>query len=200
MLERAKAVTRNGAHTYVEYVRYAEDLVMLVNNDRRQDWLVEAVNRRLREELAKLDLRLNEDKSRIVDLSRKESFGFLGFDFRRLRSSRGRWWTQYTPKQKKRTALLQELKEVFRRSRSQRVEALIAEINPKLRGWVNYFRIGHASRCFAFVRLWVEKKVRRHLMRARNRRGFGWKRWSTAWLYDQLGLFADYRVRYLSRA
>ncbi len=200
MLERAKVVTANGRHTYVEYARYADDLVILVNNDRRQDWLVEAVNRRLREELVKLDLRLNEDKSRIVDLSRKESFGFLGFDFRRLRSLRGRWRPQYTPKQKKRTALLQELKAVFRRSRSQPVEVLIAEINPKLRGWVSYFRIGHASRCLAFVRQWVEKKVRRHLMRARNRRGFGWKRWSTAGLYDSLGLFADYRVRYLSRA
>ena len=200
MLERAKAVTRNGQHTYVEYARYADDLVILVNNDRRQDWLVEAVNQRLREELAKLDVRLNEEKSRIVDLSRGESFGFLGFDFRRLRSSRGRRWAQYTPKQKKRTALLRELKEVFRRYRSHPVEELISEINPKLRGWVNYFRIGHASRCFAFVRQWVEKKVRRHLMGARNRRGFGWKRWSTAWLYDALGLFADYRVRYLARA
>jgi RNA-directed DNA polymerase len=200
MLERAKAVTRNGAHTYVEYAGYADDLVILVNNDRRQDWLVEAVHRRLREELTKLDVRLNEEKSRIVDLSRGESFGFLGFDFRRLRSLRGRWWPQYTPKQKKRTALLQELKAVFRRSRSQPVAALIAEINPTRRGWVNYFRIGHASRCFAFVRQWVERRVRRHLMRARNRRGFGWTRWSTAWLYDQLGLFADYRVRYLSRA
>src|SRR5262245_20138499 len=73
MLERAKAATRNGAHTYVEYVRYADDLVILVNNDRRQDWLVEAVGRRLREELAKLDVQLNEEKSRIVDLSRGES-------------------------------------------------------------------------------------------------------------------------------
>jgi RNA-directed DNA polymerase len=200
MLERAKAVTANGPHTYVEYARYADDLVILVNNDRRQDWLLEAVPRRLREELAKLDVRLNEEKSRTVDLSRGESFGFLGFDFRRIRSLRGRWRPQYTPKQKKRTALLQELKEVFRRSRSHPVEELIAEINPKLRGWVNYFRIGHASRCLAFVRQWVERKVRRHLMRARNRRGFGWKRWSTAWLYDSLGLFADYRVRYLSRA
>jgi RNA-directed DNA polymerase len=200
MLERAKGVTANGTHTYVEYARYADDLVILVNNDRRQDWLVEAVHQRLREELAKLDLRLNEEKSRIVDLSRGESFGFLGFDFRRLRSLRGRWRPQYTPKQQKRTALLHELKAVFRRSRSQPVEALIAEINPKLRGWVNYFRIGHASRCFAFVRQWVEKKVRRHLMRARNRRGFGWTRWSTAGFYDALGLFADYRVRYLSQA
>ena len=200
MLERAKGVTRNGAHTYVEYARYADDLVILVNNDRRQDWLVEAVGRRLREELAKLDVRLNEEKSRIVDLSRGESFGFLGFDFRRVRSLRGRWRPQYTPQRKARTALLRELKEVFRRFRSQPVERLIAEINPKLRGWVNYFRIGHASRCFAFVRLWVERRIRRHLMGARNRRGFGWKRWSTAWLHTTLGLFADYRVRYLVRA
>jgi RNA-directed DNA polymerase len=200
MLERAKEVTRKGAHTYVEYARYADDLVILVNNDRRQDWLVEAVAQRLREELAKLDVRLNEDKSQVVDLSRGESFGFLGFDFRRVRSLRGRWRPQYTPKLKKRTALLRELKEAFRRARSQPVAALIAKINPKLRGWVNYFRIGHATRCFAFVRQWVERRVRRHLMGARNRRGFGWKRWSTAWLHTTLGLFADYRVRYLSRA
>jgi RNA-directed DNA polymerase len=200
MLERAKAATRNGAHTYVEYVRYADDLVILVNNDRRQDWLVEAVGRRLREELAKLDVQLNEAKSRIVDLSRGESFGFLGFDFRRVRSLRGRWRPQYTPQQKARTALLRELKEVFRRYRSQPVDRVIAEINPRLRGWVNYFRIGHASRCFAFVRVWVERSIRRHLMRARNRRGFGWKRWSTAWLHTTLGVFGDYRVRYLVRA
>ena len=57
MLERAKAVTRNGTYTYVEYARYADDLVILVNDDRRHDWLLEAVDRRLREELAKLDVR-----------------------------------------------------------------------------------------------------------------------------------------------
>jgi len=74
------------------------------------------------------DQHLNEDKSRIVDLSRKESFGFLGFDFRRLRSLRGRWRPQYTPKQKKRTALLQELKAVFRRSRSQKNPGQIRDL------------------------------------------------------------------------
>jgi Reverse transcriptase (RNA-dependent DNA polymerase) len=107
MLERAKAVARNGQHTYIEYARYADDLVILVNNDRRQGWLVEAVDRRLREELAKLDVRLNEEKSRVVDLSRGESFGFLGFDFRRVRSLRGRWRPQYTPTRKARTAVAQ---------------------------------------------------------------------------------------------
>src|SRR5512132_1270193 len=200
MLERAKAVTANGTHTYVEYARYADDLVILVNHDRRQDWLVEAINRRLREELAALDVQLNEEKSRIVDLSRGECFGFLGFDFRRIRSLRGRWRAQYTPKRKARTALRRRLKEVFQQYDSQPVGRVIVEINPILRGWVNYFRIGHASRCFAAVRQWVERKVRRHLMRARNCQGFGWKRWSRAWLHEALGLFEDYRVRYMTYA
>ncbi len=40
-------------------------------------------------------------KSRIVDLQRGESFGFLGFDFRHLRSLRGAWRPHYTPKLKK---------------------------------------------------------------------------------------------------
>jgi RNA-directed DNA polymerase len=42
----------------------------------------------------------------------------------------------------------------------------------------------------------VEKKIRRHMMRARKRKGFGWKRWSTEWLYQTLGLFHGYRTRY----
>src|SRR5205823_3136265 len=53
-----------------------------------------------------LTVQLNEEKSRIVDLGRGESFGFLGFDFRRVRSLRGRWRPQYMPQRKARTALL----------------------------------------------------------------------------------------------
>ena len=77
---------------------------------------------------------------------------------------------------------------------------VIELINPILRGWVNYFAVGHSSRCFAFIQDWVEKKIRRHLMRARKRQGFGWKRWSTEWLYQVLGLFKGYRVRYYEPA
>jgi RNA-directed DNA polymerase len=200
MLERAKEVTRRGEYTYLEYARYADDLVILVDGYRQHDWLLRAVHRRLREELAKLHLRVNEDKTRVVDLSQGESFGFLGFDFRRVRSRRGAWRPQYTPKLKQRTAVLQKLKAVFQRSDSQPIRRVIAEINPILRGWVAYFRIGHASRCFAYVKLWVEKKVRRAMMRARHRGGFGWTRWSTAWLHAALGLFGDYRVQYRANA
>jgi RNA-directed DNA polymerase len=200
MLERAKAVTRDGTTTYVEYARYADDLVILVNGQWRNGWLLRAVDRRLREELAKLDLRLNEAKSRVVDLTEGEAFGFLGFAFRRLRSLRGRWWVQRMPAMKQRTALLRKLKEVFRRLDSQPIAQVIAVINSILRGWVNYFRVGNAARCFGFVRQWVERKIRRHMMRARGCRGFGWKRWSKAWIYGALGVFGDYRVQHLVRA
>jgi len=195
MLERAKEVTRYGKYTHIEYARFADDLVILVDAHHRNDWLLSAVNRRLREEVAELQVEINEEKSRIVDLAKGDSFAFLGFEFRRIRSRRGVWRPHFTPRLKKRTALLEKLRELFRRNVSQPIGRVIELINPILRGWVNYFAVGHASRCFTFVKDWVEKKVRRHLMRARKRRGFGWRRWRREWLYQVLGLFNDYRVR-----
>jgi RNA-directed DNA polymerase len=196
MLERAKEVTRYNRWMAIEYARFADDLVVLVDYHPRHRRLRERVEKRLREEYAKLDVEINEEKSRIVDMRKGESFCFLGFQFRRIRTRTGRWMPLRTPQKKKRTALLQKLKTYFRCYRSQPVNRLIEQINPIIRGWVNYFSIGHSSRCFSFIRSWVEKKVRRHLMRARLRQGFGWKRWSTQWLYKTLGLFNDYRVKW----
>src|ERR1700722_8625417 len=79
MLERAREVTRHGPYTYVEYARFADDLVILVDAYARHDWLLEATDRRLREELAELQIDINEEKSRYVDLAKGEGFGFLGF-------------------------------------------------------------------------------------------------------------------------
>jgi RNA-directed DNA polymerase len=199
MLERAQAVTREEQWTRVEYARFADDLVVLVDVHPRHAWLRTAVERRLREEFAKLQVAVNEDKSRRVDLTQGEGFGFLGFEFRRIRSRRGRWMPRRTPQSKKRTALLRTLKSVFRSHRSRPVAEVIARINPILRGWVQYFAAGHSSRCFSYIRDWVEKKIRAHLARMCQRHGFGWKRWSRAWLYGTLGLFSGYRVAYSPR-
>ncbi len=131
------------------------------------------------------------DPARWVDLAKDESLSFLGFDLRRVKTRRGVWGVRYTPTMKARTRLTQTLKEIFRRFRSQPVDRVIALINPIVRGWVSYFRVGHSSACFGYV-----KNIRRHLMRARQRQGVGWKRWSRAWLYGWLGLFCNYRVVY----
>src|SRR5215831_16232845 len=113
MLERAKQVTQHQRWTYVEYARFADDMVILVHSHRRQQWLRQAVEKRVREELAKLQVEVNEEKSRKANLEEGESFGFLGFDFRRIRSRHGRWMPLRIPKLKKRTALLGKLRVIF---------------------------------------------------------------------------------------
>jgi RNA-directed DNA polymerase len=199
MLEKAIEVTRYGKEkqfTVVQYARFADDLVILIHAHCWNDWLLGAVEKRLREELAKLQVEINEEKSRTVDLSKGESFTFLGFEYRCVLGSNGTGRPLLVPKLKKRKALTQKLKEIFRRCVGAPVGKVIEQINPILRGWVNYFAVGNSSRCFSFVKSWVEKKIRRHLMRAQKRKGFGWKRWPSAYLYEQLGLFHEYRVRH----
>src|SRR5215467_14069391 len=164
MLEKAIAATRRGKYTHVQYARFADDLVILMDSHPRHGWLGKAVEKRLRQELAKLNVTINEEKSRTVNLSKGESFSFLGFEYRRILSRNQVWRPQYTPRLKKRTALFAKLREIFRRFMSQPVERVIELIHPILRGWVNYFAVGHSSRCFSFVKDWVEKKIRRHLM------------------------------------
>ena len=76
--KRPREVTRNGRYTYLEYVRYADDVVILVDGFRRHAWLLSAVLQRLREELAKLQVEINEDKTRIVNLAKGGKFRVPG--------------------------------------------------------------------------------------------------------------------------
>jgi RNA-directed DNA polymerase len=198
MLERAKEWSKQSDDfEHVEYVRWADDLVILIDGYRKWKGLEQAIHKRLRQELLKIKVDLNEEKTRTVDLREGETFSFLGFDFRRVKTKQGKIGVQKTPRMKARTALLRKLKEIFRRYLSQPVGKIIDLINPVLRGWINYFRIGNSSRCFGYVKDWVEKKIRRHLMKSRKRKGFGWDRWSRSQLYE-MGLYKDYQIRYYS--
>src|ERR1700687_444399 len=125
MLEKAVDTTRRGKSTNVQYTRFADDMVILIDTERRSDWLVKAIDRRLREEFAKLRVEINEDKSRMVDLKKGESFTFLGFEYRRVLSLRRKWRPYYAPKLKKRTALFEKLREIFRQHVSWPVEIWI---------------------------------------------------------------------------
>lgn len=203
MLEKAKGVTKSNGYANLEYVRWADDLVILINDyvscgKRKWEWLEQGVTKRLQEELTKIKVSLNTEKTRIVDLKSDETFSFLGFDFRRVTTRQGNKSIRKTPRMKNRSRLLQQLREVFRKHISQPTGRVIYLINRILRGWTNYFRIGNSSRCFGYIKYWVEKKVRRHLMKSRKRHGFGWNRWSNQYLYEHLGLYKDYQIRYYS--
>lgn len=126
MLERAKEVTRDGKYVRVEYARYADDLVILVDGHKRHEELLRKVEQRLREELGKPQVEVNEEKSRTVDLGKGESFTYLGMVFRRLPNPKtGKWWVNITPSPKKRKQLLSELKQQLLRLWTRKQELLI---------------------------------------------------------------------------
>jgi RNA-directed DNA polymerase len=198
MLEKAKEVSKRiDGHEHVEYARWADDLIILVDGHKKWKWLEEGIQTRLRQELSKIKVEVNEEKTRTVNLAKGESFSFLGFDFRQIKTKGGKIGIQKVPMLKARTKLLRKLKWIFCKHESQAVEKVLKLINPVLRGWANYFRIGNSGRCFEYVKDWVEKKVRRHLMRSRQRKGFGWSKWSRSKLYE-MGLYNDYQIRYYS--
>lgn len=187
MLEKAGRVTGS-----VSYARYADDLVVLVYPG---EW-VNKVNRRLLEEFEKIEVQLNEEKSKIVNME-KGSFQFLGFEFSMVKAKNGKCRPNYKPNKKARKTLLEKLKNQFKVYRSSSLERLVAAINPILRGWVNYFRVGNSEKVFRFIRDWVNKKLRRHMMRKKQKKGFGWKRWSKEELIKITGIYNDYKIRFL---
>ena len=198
MLEKAKEASKTNEYHNLEYVRWADDLIVLVDEFRKHEWLKAAVDKRLRQELLKLGLTVNEEKSCSIDLTQpKETIQFLGFNFRRLIAKSGKLWVMKTPKPHARINLQRKLKKIFKAKRGRSFEELVTAINPIIRGWVNYFRIGNSSRCFGKLEDWVQKKVRRHLYKQKQRRGFGWKRWSREQLYQKTGLYRDYEIRYV---
>ena len=194
MLEKAKETTREGKYTHLEYARFADDVVILVDGHHKWDWLWAGINMRLREELNKLQVHVNEEKTKQLDLVKGDSFGFLGFDFRRLKTKTGKWRVNYQPKMQARVKVMDKIRDVFKRHESQPLTRVRDLINPILRGWVQYFRIGHSSKAFGYVKDWLTKRIRRHLMRAKGKQGFGWKQWSTKGLYAKYNIYSNFKV------
>lgn len=174
----------------VQLVRYADDLVLLTDKDAL--WAMD----RLREILSRLDLELNEEKSRVVD-AEQETFDFLGFTFRRVwNREHTKRAALYSPSRRSQQRLRDHVKKTLNASAPVSTEEQIERTNRVLRGWVNYFRVGNSSQVFHDIRWYVEVRLRRVLQRRAGRRGLGWKRYGCAHLYDTLGLYSDYRVRW----
>jgi RNA-directed DNA polymerase len=198
MLEQAQAHTKQGAYDVVGYTRFADDLVVLVSSHPRAAYWAAVVERRLREELEKLDLTVNEDKTHVVNFGDGEPFDFLGYTFRWVdqRNTPGKKMVLARPQKKKRTRFLRAVGEVLRKCLHVPVVEVVRRIlNPRVRGWVNYFRWGNASRDLSFVQWQVDKKIRRFASRQRPKRrgGRAWTTWSTQEIYGAWGLFPAYR-------
>ena len=198
MMEKAREVTRRKGYYNLDYIRSADDMVILVHGHPREDGLLSAVQRRLKEELDKLQVQMNLEKTREVNLREGGCFSFLGFDIRLNRNREGKIYVSKTPRKKRSKEIGQKVKAVLKAHHDKPLKEVIQAVNAVVRGWVNYFRIGNSRSAFDKVRYFIEKKVRRFVMRRKGLKGFGWKRWSREEIYKRWGLYNDYHICYIS--
>jgi RNA-directed DNA polymerase len=155
-------------------VRYADDFVIMTRTASQAETALAGAG----EILGSLGLELHPDKTRIVDLREgREGFDFLGCHFRARMS--GRWWEQkrmiryYLHRWRSQRAM-KRLREKVRdrtgRSRAgTRIEWIIEDLNPILRGWGDYFRTGNAATKFCQVDDYVVQRLKRLLIKKRGR-------------------------------
>jgi RNA-directed DNA polymerase len=171
-----------------ELVRYADDGVVLCRSAAQAEHALVAVG----EILASLGLRLHPDKTKVVDLREgRDGLDFLGCHFRARMS--GRLWEQkrtiryYLHRWPSQTAMARVRGKVRDRTGRNRVgidiRDVIAELNPILRGWGNYFRTGNAAIKFIQIDRYVVWRLHRLLIkkRGRNLRAGQADQWTEEW-------------------
>lgn len=172
-------------------VRYADDFVVLCRS--RSE--AEAALRKAGELLADLGLELHPGKTRVVDLREgREGFDFLGCHFRARMS--GPVWVKYGkrryylhrwPSQRSMKRIRAKIKARTGRNRvGAQLPDLIAELNPILRGWGNYFRTGNAAERFIEIDRYATWRLKRLLIkqRGRNLRAGQPNRWTRVWFHE----------------
>jgi RNA-directed DNA polymerase len=181
-----------------ELVRYADDGVALCRSPAQARAALDAVA----EILASLGLELHPGKTKVVDLTEgREGLDFLGCHFRARMS--GRLWEQKRiiryylhrwPSQRAMNRLRAKIRDRTGRSRAGwDIREVIADLNPVLRGWGNYFRTGNAAAKFGQADDYVVKRLRIMMIkkRGRNLRAGQARAWTQDW-FNGHGL---YRLR-----
>jgi group II intron reverse transcriptase/maturase len=144
----------------------------------------------MRQLMTRLGLTVNEAKTRLIRLP-AESFDFLGYTVGRFYGRDGVPYIGTHPSRKAVRRLLQRIHEAtMPRWHSTSPAERMAVINRLLRGWAAYFNQGPVLRTYGLVRRYVERRVRRWLMRRSGRRGTGYRRYPDEYLYETLGLFS----------
>jgi RNA-directed DNA polymerase len=185
----------DGAHGTL--VRYADDFVVICRSDAEAS----AAQRLAGEVLAGLGLELHPEKTKVVDLREgREGFDFLGCHFRARVSGRmlergvRRYYLQRWPSQRAMKRVRGKIKAKTGRGRAgQDLREVIADLNPILRGWGNYFRTGNAANKFVQIDYYVVGRLRDLLVKryGRNLRPGQTAAWTREW-FEAQGL---YRLR-----
>ncbi|MET9660757.1 group II intron reverse transcriptase/maturase [Streptomyces sp. NPDC006510] len=145
-----------------ELVRYCDDFVVLSPTRQRAEQARELAAT----VLGGLGMRLHPEKTGIVCLREGgQGFDFLGFHHRKVESwkRRGRFYLQRWPSVRALGVLRDKIRAATSSSRTERpVAAVVADINPVLRGWAAYFRNGNSGRKFNAVDGYVHERLVPH--------------------------------------
>jgi RNA-directed DNA polymerase len=174
----------------IESVRYADDIVVMARSAEEAKRALETISRWAGE----AQLALHPEKTRIVDMGQaRASFDFLGYRF--LRTRKGKFIRLIRPKSKQK--LRQNLKRPTKRANGKSMEAIIAHINPKLKGWFAHFKQAHRSE-LEEMDGWVRMRLRsilrkRHKGKGRGR-GLDHVKWPNRY-FENLGRYSLVRAR-----
>jgi len=175
-------------------VRYADDFVVMCRTRKE----CEQAEQRVRVILARLGLELHPEKTRRVELTDgKHGFDFLGCHLHKrlsgtLLEKKGvrLYYLQRWPSRRSMQRVRQRVKELTPRSRCHAdLRQVIAEVNPVIRGWGNYFRTGNAHKHFVQIDRYVEERLRtlKVKRKGRNLRPSESDAWTRAY-FENLGL------------
>lgn len=180
--------------THGKLVRYADDFVVLCRSEAE----ARAAEAKAREVLASLGLELHPEKTKVVDLREgREGFDFLGCHFRARASGRlmergiRRYYLHRWPSKRAMKSIRAKVRAKTGRNRTGAgdIREVIAELNPILRGWGNYFRTGNAAGKFTTIDRYVVRRLRGLLIKrhGRNLRAGQAEQWTRQW-FGELGL------------
>jgi len=163
-------------------VRYCDDYVILCRGN-PQPWY-----ERMKRIIEGLGLALNAEKTRIVDAA--EGFNFLGMHFRLKpnRSNPRRLFCYRWPSTRAMQSIRSKIRDAIGYDDIYSLEEKIRAINPILRGWCQYFRIGNAHRHFKKVESYVYTKLVNFMRRKHRRRGKGFREFPPSF-FKKAGLY-----------
>lgn len=166
-------------------VNYADDFVICCPAGRG-----EAAMKWMRRIMAALGLTVNEKKTRLLRLP-GERLDFLGYTVGRFYGKDGRSYIGTAPSKRAVQRVCRKIhEETAVRWTTTSVEKRVAEINPILRGWCNYFDQGPVYKAYRIVRRYTERRLRRWLMMKHHKgRGTGYRQYPDEHLYEKLALY-----------
>ncbi len=146
----------------------------------------------LQQILERLNLTLNETKTRIVN-AHKGKFDFLGFSIWMAESVKsGKLYPHVQPSKKAIQSIKSRVTELTTRARTiMPLEWIVNEVNATVRGWVGYFHYRNSSKMLTHVRGHVEERLRTHLRKrhkVRDRKA-GYVKFRNRTLYEKYGLY-----------